>query len=121
MEYNALEVATAGMADKVLHGLGRLLREETNVDVAHSGVDCSGGGEVRRSGRCSRSSGRDGLLFSGGALVEDISLARFCVPRERRVRPEYKGIRHVTYSGSERVNIKNRLRLNPVHARVGSR
>ena len=81
MENHPLEVATSRMTNKILHGFGRLLREETHMDVAQSRVYRRGVGKWRGPRLLSNRSSGNILLFSGGALIEHVTLTRFVVPK----------------------------------------
>ncbi len=103
VEDHALKVAAPRMTDKVLHGLGRLLREQAHVDVAECRVHCRRVGERRWAIGCNGSSRRDILFLTCGTLVEYISFA-FLVVTIQGCRYEQKNQRQDTY-GSERVKM----------------
>ena len=78
VEDDAVVVPAPCVADEVLHSLGSLLREQSQVHVAQRRVDRRGRCERcrsrRRRGR--RGSG-DRLLFARRSLIEDIAVAGF--------------------------------------------
>jgi hypothetical protein len=75
VENHVVVVPAARVSDEVLNGLGRMLREQTQVHVPERRVDR----RRRREGRCVRGRGRrrggDRLLFARRTLVEDVSVA----------------------------------------------
>ena len=81
MEYDTFIISTARMPNKILHGFGRLLREETHMDVAQSRVYRRGVGKWRGPRLLSNRSSGNILLFSGGALIEHVTLTRFVVSK----------------------------------------
>jgi hypothetical protein len=107
MEDDTVKIAALYVADKVLDRLGRLLREETKVDVALRRVDRRGRRErclqrsTRRRGSCGR------LLVPGGSLVKDVTVAEFVVPRgpAMSAQKRFGGDTVKAYSGSLRVNM----------------
>ena len=77
MEEHAIIVPAPRMPDEVLHRLGSLLREQTQVHVSQRRVD-RGGRRERGRTRCSwRRGGGDRLLLACRALIEYVSVAGF--------------------------------------------
>ena len=74
MKDDALEVAAARVPDEVLDGLGRLLREETEVHVSERRVDRRRVRERRRPAPDRGRRGRDRLLLARRSLVEDVTV-----------------------------------------------
>ena len=77
MEEHAIIVPAPRMPDEVLHCLGSLLREQTQVHVSQRRVDRSGRRERGRTRRGGRRGGSDRLLLARRALVEYVSVAGF--------------------------------------------
>jgi len=75
VEEHAVVIPAPRVPDKVLHRLGRLLREQPQVHVAQRRVDRRGRSERRRARRRGRCRSRDRLFFARRALVEDVPVA----------------------------------------------
>lgn len=74
VEDDAFKVTAPRVPNEVLHRLWRVFREEAHVHVAHAGVYGRCLGDGRRPAGSSRGDGRDGLLVSCWALVEDVTI-----------------------------------------------
>lgn len=82
MEYDAFEVAAPRMCYKVLHGLGRLLREQAHVDISHSRMYGGRVGEGGWPGFAHWCGGGDRLFLASWPFIEHISITTLVVSVE---------------------------------------
>lgn len=82
MKDDAFKVATPRMCDKVLHGLGRLLREQAHVDISDSCMYGGGVCEGRRPRFAYWCGGGHRLFLASWLFIEHISITALVVSVE---------------------------------------